>query len=77
VLRHAGSARAGVVVRYGSTAVIVEVTDDGEPDSSATPTDPPGRGLLGMRERASLLGGTLEAGPRQGGGFRVLATLPV
>ena len=34
-------------------------------------------GLVGMRERASLLGGSLEAGPRQGGGFRVLATLPV
>ena len=77
VLRHAGSARAGVVVRYGSGAVVVEVTDDGAPDSSAASTDPPGRGLVGMRERASLLGGSLEAGPRQGGGFRVLATLPV
>ena len=77
VLRHAGSARAGVVVRYGSGAVVVEVTDDGAATSSTASTDPPGRGLVGMRERASLLGGSLEAGPRQGGGFRVLATLPV
>ncbi len=77
VLRHAGSARAGVVVRYGSGAVVVEVTDDGAPDTSAASTDPPGRGLVGMRERASLLGGSLEAGPRQEGGFRVLATLPL
>jgi signal transduction histidine kinase len=77
VLRHAGSARAGVVVRYGSGAVVVQVTDDGERGSSAAPTDPTGRGLVGMRERASLLGGSLEAGPRQGGGFQVLATLPV
>ena len=77
VLRHAGSARAEVVVRYGAGAVVVEVTDDGEADPSVASTDPPGRGLVGMRERASLLGGSLEAGPRQSGGFRVLATLPV
>jgi signal transduction histidine kinase len=77
VLRHAGSARAGVVVRYGSGAVVVEVTDDGAPGSSTASTGPPGRGLVGMRERAWLLGGSLEAEPRQGGGFRVLATLPV
>ena len=55
-------------------AVRVEVRDDGvgSRESSAD-----GKGLLGMRERAELLGGTLEAGPAEGGGFRVLARLPL
>jgi signal transduction histidine kinase len=52
------------------------VVDDGR---GANPGDPGrgGHGIAGMRERAALYGGTLEAGPQPGGGFRVTATLPV
>jgi signal transduction histidine kinase len=85
VVRHAGASRAEVTVTHHDGRVVVEVTDDGR----AGPTDGSGagsgngngagsgQGILGMRERARALGGSLEAGPRPGGGFRVQATLPV
>ncbi len=72
-LKHAGPARARVVVRYTPDAVHLELTDDGCGGS----IDGPGHGLVGMRERAALYGGHLEAGPRPGGGFGVRASLPV
>jgi signal transduction histidine kinase len=75
-LRHARATRAEVVVRYGPEAVEVDVRDDGR-GSGATEADGAGRGLVGMRERAALLGGTLEAGPLPGGGYRVHARLPL
>ena len=76
VLRHAGPARAEVVVACGPEGVRVSVADDGL-GARASFTDGSGHGLLGMRERVALFGGTLEAGPRSGGpGFRVVATLP-
>jgi signal transduction histidine kinase len=53
--------------------VAVEVVDDGR---GGDPDDQ-GHGIAGMRERAALYGGTLEAGPLPGGGFRVAASLPV
>jgi signal transduction histidine kinase len=73
VVRHAGPATARVAVRYGPGQVAVEVVDDGRGG------DPGGQGhgIAGMRERAALYGGTLEAGPLPGGGFRVAASLPV
>src|SRR5699024_7261422 len=49
--------------------------DDGR--GAASTSDGAGHGLLGMRERAQMLGGTLSAGPREGGGFRVRAEIPV
>jgi signal transduction histidine kinase len=73
VVRHAGGAPAAVTVRYGADALELVVRDDG-PGPRADGT--PGHGLVGMRERAGLLGGTLEAGPRDGRGFEVHAVLP-
>jgi signal transduction histidine kinase len=74
VVKHAGPARASVVVRYGGRAVEVQVTDDGR---AAPNGDGPGYGLAGMRERVELHGGTFEARRREEGGFIVKATLPV
>ncbi len=76
VLKHAHGARARVDLRYGARALDIVVTDEGgtgrrdlgEPAHE-------GRGLIGMTERATLFGGTLEAGPTPTG-FRVVARLP-
>ena len=75
-LRHSGASRADVRVRVEAGALEVEVCDDGHraPDSAGHPT---GRGIAGMRERATMMGGTLEAGPAPAGGFRVSARLPM
>jgi signal transduction histidine kinase len=73
VARHAGARTAAVVVRREPGALIVEVTDDGR--APAAPVIE-GHGLVGMRERAAGLGGTLEAGPHETGGWRVAARLP-
>jgi signal transduction histidine kinase len=70
VTRHARARHATVRLAYGD-GVTVEVTDDG-----AGGQVEPGNGIVGMRERAAALGGTLDAGPRPGGGFRVVAHLP-
>jgi signal transduction histidine kinase len=73
-LKHAGaSAVAGVKLRYAADAVDVEVTDNGA--SRPRTAVPGGRGLDGMRERAAVYAGTVEAGPRLGGGWRVHARL--
>ena len=70
VTRHAGAHAVTVRIGYDD-GVTVEVTDDGTGGVAE-----PGNGILGMRERAAALGGTLEAGPCPGGGFRVFAHLP-
>ena len=75
-LRHARATHAEVTVHYGPDRVEVEVRDDGR-GTPAGGARAGGNGLVGMRERASLLGGALEAGPLAGGGFRVHASLPV
>ena len=87
VVRHAAASRAEVTVTHGGDRVVVEVTDDGNGLESACGRQPSdsdrqdrrsgGQGIVGMRERARVLGGSLEAGPRPGGGFRVRASLPV
>jgi signal transduction histidine kinase len=78
VVKHAGPARAQVVVCYGDQEVAVEITDDGKGVAPAGDgrTAKVGHGIIGMRERVALFGGDLEAGPRPGGGFRVAARLP-
>jgi signal transduction histidine kinase len=74
IARHARPpTNATVLLRREPQALHVDVTDDG--DAPASP-GVPGHGLVGMRERASGLGGTLEAGPGPNGGWRVHATLP-
>jgi signal transduction histidine kinase len=78
VLKHAGTARAQVVIGYGDKEITIEVTDDGPstaPKAAAARLGT-GHGLVGVRERVALFGGDLEAGPRPGGGFRVAARLP-
>jgi signal transduction histidine kinase len=83
VLKHAGPrARAEVHLRGDRNAITVEVLDDGHgvaapPVPGASHEGRAGHGLVGMRERAQLLGGRIDAGPRAGGGFRVVARLPV
>jgi signal transduction histidine kinase len=74
-LRHAHASHAAVTVRYHPDHLVVEVNDDGLGD--AAPGANSGRGLIGMRERAALFGGSLHAGPRKGGGFVVHAHLPL
>jgi signal transduction histidine kinase len=74
-LKHAGpGARTSVRVGVDGGQVRIEVLDDGR-GLSILPGS--GHGILGMRERALLLGGRLEAGPRPGGGFQVVAQLPL
>jgi signal transduction histidine kinase len=75
VLRHAGPTTATVSVTYEQRQVVVEVVDRGRARPGAAVNS--GNGLPGMRERVAAVGGTLEAGPRAAGGFRVLARLPL
>lgn len=74
-LRHAGAGAAHVILRYLPGSIEIEVVDEGAP--IAPDRVDPGHGMTGMRERVSLYGGTVEFGPRVGGGFRVVARLPL
>ncbi|HUR48255.1 MAG TPA: sensor histidine kinase [Acidimicrobiales bacterium] len=74
VVKHAAASRADLTLRYSPGHLDVEVVDDG----TATATDlPGGYGLLGARERVTLLGGTFVSGRPDAGGFRVLARFPL
>jgi len=72
-LKHAGRASATVTLRYGASDVTIEVADDGAGSGKKTG----GHGLIGMRERIGVFGGTFAAGPRDTGGFAVSARLPI
>ena len=73
-IKHAGPAQAEVRVRYGGEKVEIEVSDNGQGMNGAGDG---GHGLLGMKERALLCGGTFETGTAPGGGFAVRASLPI
>jgi signal transduction histidine kinase len=81
VLKHAGSVPAVVRIHRTAGAVEIEVSDDGPGLPVGAPAEAAGlgggRGLVGVRERVALLGGSVEAGPRPDGGFRVWVRLPV
>ena len=63
-------------VTYGDRDLTVQIDDDGGASSWPVRWET-GKGIVGMRERVSALGGDFEAGPRPGGGFRVLARFPL
>ena len=75
-LKHSKPTRVMVTLAFRDSGLELEVVDDG-----TAPAEPsvstPGQGIIGMRERVTLLGGELETGRRDGGGFRVAARLPV
>ncbi|AJP05224.1 histidine kinase [Streptomyces cyaneogriseus subsp. noncyanogenus] len=88
VTRHAGTGNARVRLAWGRDRVTLTVADDGPgsptapaappgPRASTVPDRPPGYGLIGMRERATAIGGHLSAGRRPQGGFLVSAQLPL
>jgi signal transduction histidine kinase len=75
VIRHAGPASAAVCLSYRPDEIDIDVTDTGHgPKGAGSGTS--GHGQAGMRERAAAVGGTVQAGPRPGGGYQVTARLP-
>jgi signal transduction histidine kinase len=87
-LKHAGPARASVSVDFGDRLLSLVVTDDGRGVVPAPASghatlggrsggQSGGHGLIGMRERVAVFGGSLWAGPRRGGGYDVIAQLPL
>lgn len=76
VRRHAGTPESVEVrVDVGDDDVSIEITDDGR--GAASMVSDAGFGIIGMRERVGTVGGTVEAGPRRGGGWRVRAVMPL
>ncbi len=77
-LKHAGPSHVDVIVRYGSDRLVLIVDDDGVgPSTKRMDPTRPRYGHLGMRERVALFGGQLQVGGRPGGGYRVIAALPL
>ncbi|HEX2893403.1 MAG TPA: sensor histidine kinase [Marmoricola sp.] len=75
VRKHAGAARATVLLDYRRGALVAEISDTGDGTSLRGPGT--GHGLIGMRERVAMYGGTLDVGASAGGGFSVRARLPI
>jgi signal transduction histidine kinase len=74
-LKHSNPANVTVTLAFRDSRLELEVVDDGTPTRPGSATT--GQGIIGMRERVALLSGELQTGPREGGGFRVAAQLPV
>lgn len=77
VLRHVGPTTARVRVAHRDDTIVIEVENDRGRGPAPNGHAGSGSGLRGMRERAAAVGGSFEAGPRDGGGWRVAASLPV
>ena len=84
VTKHAGTVQATVDITFDDEVVIITVSDKGALHRNGhvlTPDNGDGtkvhHGIIGMRERAAMFGGSLKAGPRPEGGFEVLARLPL
>ncbi|TQL63865.1 signal transduction histidine kinase [Rarobacter faecitabidus] len=76
VMKHAGpDPSASVMLQWSASTMVVQVIDDGR-GASAT-SDGAGQGVIGMQERIAMVGGTLRAGPRPGGGYQVRFTIPI
>jgi signal transduction histidine kinase len=75
ILKHAHASKASVRIGYGPDAVELEVVDDGR--GPAQDETQGGQGIIGMRERAALVGGALRVGRAPGGGFAVDARIPL
>ena len=77
-LKHARASTAQVILRYRPAQFALEVLTDGnDAGAAADPDTRPGRGLIGMQERAAAYGGNLTAGGTPDGGFRVYASFPL
>ena len=77
-LRHARNPRhAEVAIDYGADRIELAVRDDGQDPVGSAPTKEAGNGLLGMRERVAVYGGSLVARVRPEGGYELVATLPL
>ena len=77
-IKHAGPARARVRVTFTADGLELEITDTGEGAArSRSSSEPVGHGLVGMQERLTLYGGHLQTGRRRGGGFQVVARIPL
>ncbi|HEX8004978.1 MAG TPA: histidine kinase [Trebonia sp.] len=76
--KHGGpTVTATVTLRFCEDQLMIKVSDDGRKSAAAALADGRGHGLIGMHERVEAYGGTVSAGPRPGGGWRVTATLPL
>jgi len=75
--KHSGATSATVRVSYRPASLEIEVLDNGPGEAEQPAASVAGHGLIGMRERATLHGGHLRAGPRPDGGFAVHATFPL
>jgi len=73
-LKHAGPARARVVLRYGADDLELEISDDGQDTGEGAGS---GFGLVGMRERVSVYGGEFQSGREPGGGYALRVRLPL
>ena len=76
VMKHAGGAPTTVIVSFLDDALEIQVVNARGPAGGTPSSESGGRGQLGMRERATMVGGDLSAGPIKGGGYRVAARLP-